>query len=305
MTMRLADLSTISGAIASTMTNVTVVRDGAFATLGAAALASPGTLVFVEDAKWLAGLADNPSVTAVLTTAVLAEQVPAHLGVAVTPSPRRVFFTLHNTLAAVDGFYWTDFPTEIHPTAVVHPRAFVAERNVRIGAGCVIEPHATVLERVELGGGVTLRSGSTLGSQGFEFKRLRDEVLPVAHAGGVRLGEAVEVQANAAVSRAVFGGFTDVGADTKIDNLVHIAHNVRIGKRCLLAAKAMIAGSATIGNDVWIGPGVCVSDGIAIGDGASLTIGSVVVRDVGAGQRVTGNFAVEHSRFLAHLRTVR
>lgn len=297
MSMRLSDVAGIAA--------FDVVRDGDFQTLGPASNVPPGTLVFAEEARWIDALRGTRSVSAVITTAALAAQVPDGLGVAVAASPRRAFFELHNHLALMDGFYWSDFATEIDPSARIHPRAFVAERNVRIGAGCVIEPHATVLERVVMDGGVTIRSGTTLGSQGFEFKRLDGRILPVAHAGGVRLAEAVEVQASTVIVRAVFAGFTEIGSDTKVDNLVHIAHNVRIGRRCLLVAHAMIGGSATIGDDVWVGPGVCVSSGIAIGDGASLTIGAVVTRDVGAGERVTGNFAIEHSRFLSHLRTVR
>jgi acyl-[acyl carrier protein]--UDP-N-acetylglucosamine O-acyltransferase len=282
-----------------------IIRDGHFRTLGPATHAASGTLVFAEEERWITALHGATGVSSVITTAALAEQVPDGLGVAIAPSPRRAFFELHNHLAVTDGFYWSDFDTEIDPSARIHPRAFVAERNVRIGPGCVVEPHATILERVVLEGGVTVRSGSTLGSQGFEFKRLDGRILAVAHAGGVRLGDAVEVQANSVIVRAVFAGFTELGSDTKVDNLVHIAHNARIGRRCLLVAHAMIGGSATIGDDVWVGPGVCVSSGVVIGDGASLTIGAVVTRDVGPGERVTGNFAIEHSRFLSHLRTVR
>ncbi|MCC7052652.1 MAG: UDP-3-O-(3-hydroxymyristoyl)glucosamine N-acyltransferase [Gemmatimonadaceae bacterium] len=297
MRIRLSDLASL--------VTIDIVRDGAFSTLGAATSGTADTLVFVEEPRWLRGLQGNPHVSSVLTTPALASQVPDGVAVAVCASPRRAFFELHNLLARTDGFYWTDFATEVDPTARIHPRAYVAERNVRIGAGCVVEPNATVLERSVLGAGVVLRSGCTIGSQGFEFKRVDGRILAVTHAGGVRLGDAVEVQANSAISRAVFGGFTELGSETKLDNLVHVAHNVRIGRRCLLAASAMIAGSATLGDDVWVGPGVSVSSGVTVGDGATLTIGAVVTRDVDPGQRVTGNFAVDHARFLSHLRTLR
>ena len=127
----------------------------------------------------------------------------------------------------------------------------------------------------------------------------------MAHAGGVRLGDRVELQANTCVDRAIFGGFTEIGEDTKCDNLVHIAHNVKIGRRCLLAAQAMIAGSVTIGDDVWIGPSAAVLSEITIGDGAYVTIGSVVTRNVAPGQHVTGNFAIDHDKFIVFLKTIR
>ncbi len=149
---------------------------------------------------------------------------------------------------------------------------------MRIGRRTVIEPHVTVLPHSIVDDDVILRAGCVIGMQGFEFKRLGGEILPVAHAGGVRLHDRVEVQANSVVDRSVFGGFTEVGEDSKIDNLVHIAHNVKIGKRSLLAANAMIAGSVVIGDDVWIGPSASISSEITIGDRAFVTLGSVVTR---------------------------
>jgi UDP-3-O-[3-hydroxymyristoyl] glucosamine N-acyltransferase len=201
--------------------------------------------------------------------------------------------------------YWKDFPSEISEEAIIHPKAYIADKNVRVGRGTVIEPGVTILERTVIGEDVILRAGCTLGSQGFEFKRIDGKILNVAHAGGLMIGNRVEIQANSALSRSIFGGFTELGEDTKLDNLVHIAHNVTIGKRCFLAACAMIAGSVSIGNDVWIGPGASISSGITIGDDAQITIGSVVTRDVLHNQRVTGNFAIEHKRFLAFLKSIR
>ncbi len=67
----------------------------------------------------------------------------------------------------------------------------------------------------------------------------------------------------------------------------------------------MVAGSAKIGDDVWIGPSASVSSGVEIGDGASITLGSVVTKNVAPGQRVTGNFAIDHDKFIAFLKTIR
>jgi len=78
--------------------------------------------------------------------------------------------------------------------------------------------------------------------------------------------------------------------------------NVRIGKRCRIAAGACLMGSVRIGNDVWIGPNATVSNQIRVGDGAAVSLGAVVVRDVPAGQGVSGNFAIEHPKFLAAFR---
>jgi UDP-3-O-[3-hydroxymyristoyl] glucosamine N-acyltransferase len=282
---------------------MTVVRDGEFETIGIANHDTPRRLVFLEHERWLESIVSQTEITCVITTPALASQCPR--GVATSDEPRRTFFELHNRLARETSFYWTDFPTFIDPSARIHPRAYVAERNVRIGANVFIEPDVTILERVILGDGCIIRAGSRIGTQGFEFKHLGDEILPVEHAGGVRLGERVEVQANCTIDRSVFGGFTELGDDTKLDNMVHIAHHVKSGRRCLFAACAMVAGSVTFGDDVWIGPAAAISSGVKIGDRASITIGAVITRDVAPDARMSGNFAVEHEKLLAFLRTIR
>jgi UDP-3-O-[3-hydroxymyristoyl] glucosamine N-acyltransferase len=127
----------------------------------------------------------------------------------------------------------------------------------------------------------------------------------VAHVGGVRLENQVELQAGSLVDKSIFGGFTIVGEETKTDNKVHIAHNCRLGKRNRLAAGAMLAGSVVSGDDVWFGPMCAIADGIKVGARASITIGAVVTRDVPEDARVSGNFAIDHQRFLTHIKTIR
>jgi UDP-3-O-[3-hydroxymyristoyl] glucosamine N-acyltransferase len=290
---------------ASSIVPITVLRDAAFTSLGFVTHRTDAMLVFMESERFLDGLFANPNVSAVIAAPAVADRIPAHLGVAISEAPRRDFYHLHNHLAEHTEFYWRDFPAEIAADAFISPAAHIASLNVRIGHRTVIEPSVTVLPHTIIGDDVILRAGSVIGSQGFEFKRIGETILPVAHAGGVRLHDRVEVQANTCIDRSIFGGFTELGADTKLDNLVHIAHNVKIGKRCLLAAHAMIAGSVTLGDDVWIGPSAAVSSEITIGDGAYVTLGSVVTRNVAPGQHVTGNFAIDHDKFIAFLKTIR
>jgi UDP-3-O-[3-hydroxymyristoyl] glucosamine N-acyltransferase len=284
---------------------LTVLRDAAFGALGMVVDTPAEALVYCEHDRYLPLIESNQAVACVITSAALAHRIPDGLGLAVSDSPRQSFYALHEYLARQTEFYGTTHESTIAPTAEIHPSAVIPKSNVRIGPGVVIEPNVTLLGRVELGEGTLLRAGTTLGSAGFEFKRFGDRLVGVTHAGGVSLGAAVEVQANCALSRSIFGGFTALGEETKVDNLVHVAHGARIGKRCLIAANAMIAGSVIIGDDVWIGPSSAISNQVHIGDGASISIGAVVTRDVGPGERVSGNFAVPHERFLTHLRSMR
>jgi UDP-3-O-[3-hydroxymyristoyl] glucosamine N-acyltransferase LpxD len=213
---------------------------------------------------------------------------------------------VHRWLHSSSEFYWRDFATVIDPRARVHDRAYVAPRNVRIGARAVVEPNATKLDRGSLGEETIVRAGAVLGSEGFEFKgpamrqgrASRAEWdygttnVAVPHAGSVEIGARVEIQANSTVDRSLFRMPTRIGDDTKIDNLVHVAHSVRIGSRCLIAAGVTLAGSVVIGDKVWIGPHAVVSSGVHLGDGCAIVIGSTITKDVAPGERVASDLHV-------------
>ena len=262
-------------------------------------------LAFVEDERFLPRVEAHPDLAAVLTTAALAERIPATLGVAVVGRPAADFYALHNHLATQTEFYWRDFASEIAPSARVHPRAFVAERNVRVGPDCVIEPGAAVLDHSILGEGVVVRAGAVIGAHGMETKRVDGRVLRLEHAGGALLGDRVEIHANAVVVRAVFGGFTEIGEDTVVGSLVNVAHGVRIGRRCFLPDTCMLAGAVTVGDDVVIDPNATIAHEVHLGDGCRITLGAVVTRDVPPGVTVSGNFAIPHERFLEFIRRIR
>ena len=126
-----------------------------------------------------------------------------------------------------------------------------------------------------------IRSGSTIGVEGFEHKRLRNGlILSVIHDSNVVIGREVEIGGNNTVAKGFMGQDTKIGDFTKTDCLVHIGHCAQIGARCLIPACAMIAGSTIIGDDVWIGPNASISSSLKIGNGAFVTLGSVVVSDV-------------------------
>jgi UDP-3-O-[3-hydroxymyristoyl] glucosamine N-acyltransferase len=283
-------------------TPLTVQRDAEFATLGLLGRPVAGMLTFAESDEFLGEL--PAEVRCVITTSALAASVPADVGLATAASPRRSFYMAHNALASA-GFYRPVRPSVVAPDASVHPTAYVEPDGVEIASGARIEAHATVLAGSVVGHEAVVGPGSVVGGAGFEFKRFGDEVMRVQHAGGVVLGDRVEIQANCTVDRGLFKDLTRIGDDTKLDNLVHIAHNCVIGRRCLVAACAMVAGSVHLGDDVWIGPGASISNQLTIADGATVSIGAVVTRDVGPGERVSGNFAINHDRFLSFLRTIR
>jgi UDP-3-O-[3-hydroxymyristoyl] glucosamine N-acyltransferase len=284
---------------------IEVVRDGEFKSLGFITISSPSQLAYIEDAKYRTELDNNPTITCVITTYEIAPTIPSTMGVAVSAMPKKTFYEIHNYLAKNTDFYGKPFANRIAKSAAVNPTAYIAPDSVWIGERCEIGAHACILSSSVIGNDVIIGAGVVIGNDGFEFKRIGSKVLRVIHTGGVIIGDRVEIKENSCVSKSLFGAFTEIGEDTKLDNLIHISHNVVIGKRCLIIALAMVGGSAIIGNDVWIGPSASIVPGVVIGDGATVTIGSVVTQNVAPGQRVTGNFAIDHNKFLSFLRTIR
>lgn len=284
---------------------VDILRDGEFHSLGVLSHDADKMLVVLYDANYLSQLIANPHISCVITSADLARQLPERLALGVCDDPRSAFYNIHIFLFEKTEFYWKGFDSEISSEARVHERAYVAPRNVRIGSGTIIEPNATIMERAIIGENVVVRAGAVIASDDLEAKYVGCKYTILPHAGGVLLEDGVEISNNAVIMRSVYGGFTVVGKDTKIGALVHIAHNARVGCRCFIGPCTIVCGSATIGNDVSVGPNATISSELSVGDGVKVTLGSVVVKDVPAGRRVSGNFAIEHSRFISFIKSIR
>jgi acyl-[acyl carrier protein]--UDP-N-acetylglucosamine O-acyltransferase len=286
---------------------IAVWRDAEFKNLGLLSCDLPALFACLYEGRALQrDLPANTNLTCLLTTPQLAPLVPAHLGLVVAADPVSGYYTIHEHLRTETDFYGRDFETEVSPTAVVSSGAWIAEKNVRIGAGTQIEPNVTVLEGSLIGENVTIRAGTVIGAEGFSPKELGGAVKNVPHAGAVRIRDGVEILSNCVVCRSVFRDSTEIGEETIIGNLVHVSHSVRIGQRCRIGASAVLSGSTRLGDRVWVGPGAVISNRIRLGDETAVTLGSVVVRDVAAGKRVSGNFALEHARFLdSYLRKMR
>lgn len=186
----------------------------------------------------------------------------------------------------------------IHPYAVVENGARIGSRvtlypGVYVGRGtvigddCTLYPAVSVREGVTIGSRVIIHSGTVIGSDGFGFVTDGGIHHKIPQVGGVIIGDDVEIGANCAIDRATLGN-TVVKKGTKLDNLVHIAHNVVIGEHCLIAGQVGIAGSAVLGNYVVFGGQVGVGDHRIVGDRVMAGGKSVIARDVEPGQVIAG-----------------
>ena len=268
------------------------------------AVSDPGgpMLTFAESSRYVGDL--RAHVSCVICPPALDEQIERKgFGVCVTEDPRALFFSVHNHLAGDARYVRPRFATSIGEGCNISPHACVAEENVVIGAGSTVEEFASIKPNTVIGEGCVIRAGSVVGGEGFEVKRIAGEVVTVRHLGGVHLGANVEVQQNACIDKAVYPwDDTVLGDGCRIDNLVHVAHGVKMGCGVEVAAVTCVAGRVVLGDDVWVGPGSTIRNGIEVGAGARVNMGSVVSQDVPAGSSVTGNFAIEHRRFLRNVK---
>jgi UDP-3-O-[3-hydroxymyristoyl] glucosamine N-acyltransferase len=169
---------------------------------------------------------------------------------------------------------------------VVGPQCTIGH-DVVIGAGCRLYPQVVVRERVRIGGRVILHSGVVIGADGFGFEPGKDGLQKIPQVGSVQIDDDVEIGANSTIDRGRIGD-TRICRGVKIDNLVHIAHNVVIGENTAIAAQTGISGSTRIGRNVLIGGQVGFSGHTTVGDGASVAAQSGVHTDIPAGAQFFG-----------------
>ncbi len=260
--------------------------------------------LFSDDAYRQA--AANSRAGAIITTQKLGGMMPEGIGLLYVADPRLAF-------ALVSGLFYPTrtLKTGVHETAIVHPGAEIGDgcqidpgvtigRDVTIGRECHIEAHALIGEGVSIGDGCLIGANTTvshaligsrvrigrnscIGGEGFGFVPTPSGLLRLSQLGRVIVEDEVEIGSNCSVDRGALGD-TLIGRGTVIDNLVQIAHNVRIGRHCVLAAQVGIAGSAEIGDNVMIGGQAAIVDHMKIGANARIAGKSGVMRDVPEGE---------------------
>jgi UDP-3-O-[3-hydroxymyristoyl] glucosamine N-acyltransferase len=297
----------------------TVVGDGERTVTGVAAVqdAASGDLTFCAKPKY------HPHVESTRAAAVIVGEEFRGSSPAVllrVADPYRAFLSLLPLFVSETP----DRPRGVHPTAVVDPTArlgrevsigalcvvegraeigdgatlapgvYVGE-EARIGGGCYLHPNVTVLERVILGEHVIVHSGTVIGSDGFGYVSDRSGHRKVPQVGTVVVEDRVEIGANVAVDRGTLGE-TRIERGAKIDNLVHIAHNVTVGENAILVAQVGVSGSTRVGKNATLAGQAGIVGHITVGDGAQVGAQAGVTKSVPSGARVSGYPAMEHDR---------
>lgn len=178
--------------------------------------------------------------------------------------------------------------------AEVHPNTFIGPGAV-IGKAALIYPNVTIMHGVRIGNNVIIQSGTVIGSDGYGYATVDGRHFKIPQVGTVVIEDNVEIGAGVTIDRAVIGE-TVIGAGTKIDNLVMIAHNVKIGRNCLIVAQVGISGSTEVGDNVTLAGQAGLVGHIKIGNNAIVAAKAGVSKDVPANSIVSGYHAREHRK---------
>ncbi len=295
-------------------------------TIGGIESKAEGTLTFIRAAGFAGKWATSACPAALVSQGV---EVPGH-----DASTRALIFVPSADLALATILHLLT-PTPIvtpgvHASAAIDPSAKV-DASASIGPGCVlgrgcevgagaalgphvvlgdgvkigprtrIAPRVTIGDRCTIGADCEIASGVVIGTDGFGYRP--DEsgrLVKLPHLGGVVIEDRVEIGANTCVDRGRFGD-TRIGAGTKIDNLVQIAHNVEIGRDVIICGNAGVGGSVVIGDRAVLGGGCGIADNVIIGAGAQLAAQAGVMDEVPPGARVGGYPAIPARDWMKHL----
>lgn len=291
--------------------------------LAAVDRASPGTLSYIEGAKFAAQVGKTDASALILTQEEALQAQAQERGIAwiATTQPRLLF------AQAIALFYQPFRPAaEIHPTAVIAPSAqlgkdlyigahVVIQAEVKIGDGVCIHPnvviypkveigdrtvlHAncTIHERSQIGKNCVIHSGAVIGAEGFGFVPTSTGWFKMEQSGVAVLEDGVEVGCNSTIDRPSVGE-TRLGRNTKLDNLVHIGHGCQVGSNCAMAAQVGLAGGVTVGNQVILAGQVGIANQAKIGDGAIASAQAGIHHDVEPKTIVSGSPAVPNRVYL-------
>ena len=288
--------------------------------------ATPNQLAFISQEKFFeAGLNSKAGCIIALPTYLGAQ----NQAIIESPQPRAHFAQALQILYPVPAINPGTSPSaqidptaEISPTAeigpyvVIGPQTRIAE-NVRIGPGCTIgsqvtigagttlHPRVTIYPRVTIGQDCILHAGAVIGADGFGFELSAGQYRKVPQVGTVQIGNDVEIGANTCIDCATLGA-TIIGDGTKLDNMVHIAHNCRIGRHVVIAAQTGFAGGVSVGDYAIVGGQVGVGDKARIESKAIVGSGAGILTSkiVRAGEPVWGTPARPLRQYLEQVATL-
>jgi len=194
--------------------------------------------------------------------------------------PKEDFLKLHEYLANNTQFYNIyEFEKVIGSNFKQHPSA-VIEDGVTIGDNVIVEANVVIYKGTKIGNDCIINANSVIGGTGFEVDYVDNKLRKITHVGGVTIEDNVEIGANTCIDKGLTDGDTIIGANTKIDNLVQIAHHCIIGKNVLICANAQLSGTVIVEDDCYIAPSVNIRNQVTIVKGTKIGMGAVVTKSI-------------------------
>ena len=258
-----------------------VEKDGEFNWLGLTVEDYQGkkVLTFLNDEKYYKEIENNKSITCIITTEEVAKKIKENkYGVILSKNPRKDFFELHNKLVK-ENFYFTKKENKISKKAIISKNANIGEYNIIIEDDVIIEAGVTIYENVTIKKGTIIKSGTILGADGFQYIKEKEEIIKAEPAGELEISKNVVIHNNTVIDKGIFGK-TYIGDNTKIYNLVHVAHDSKIGKNVFLTAGVIVCGRVKIGENSYLGPNCTIKNGLILGENSKVSMGAVVTKNV-------------------------
>jgi UDP-3-O-[3-hydroxymyristoyl] glucosamine N-acyltransferase len=248
-----------------------------------------GDLVFVDHPKYYDKALKSNATTILINKDV---ECPSGKALILTDNP----FGAYNFLCQYfsPNYLWD---SEQHPSLKVGKHTMISPgvkigRGVEIGENCIIYPGVVIYGNTKIGNGVIIHANSVIGSDAFYYKRTPEVFYKMHTCGATVIGDDVEIGSLCSVDRGV-SGKTEIGNGTKLDNQVHVGHETKIGKRCLIAAQVGIAGCVTIEDEVTLWGQVGIPSDLTIGKGAEVLGQSGLMHSVEGGKKYFGSPAKE------------
>ena len=182
----------------------------------------------------------------------------------------------------------------INSGAKIGSNCFIGSKS-KIGNDSILHPNVTIYKNIIIGSNVEINSASVIGSNGFGILKKDNKLIQVPHIGKVIVEDDVILGAGCTIDRATISN-TIIGQGTKIDGQVHIAHNVKIGKNCIISGQSAIGGSTTLGNNVVLGGQVGIIDNLSIGNNCKVAAKSAVMKSLDDDSIVSGIPAIGHNK---------
>jgi len=263
-------------------------KEGAAAGINEIHLVQQGDLVFVDHPKYYQSCIRSAATYIIINQRT---EFPPHKALLLVSEPFEAYLKIVQHYRPFQpSFKQKSDTATVAENTIIMPGSFIGN-HVSIANNCTIHPNVIIMDHCVIGNNVIIQAGTVIGSDAFYYNKKTNRDVhykKMLSCGRVVIEDFVEIGANCTIDRGVTGD-TFIGAGTKIDNLVHIGHDTKVGKNCLFAAQTGIAGATTIEDDVILWGQVGVSKTLTIGKGAEVYAQSGVVSSIEGGKKYFGS----------------